>query len=147
MDITKIELKEGQTYAEYLRELKHAHDEHKKAQEEYNKSLECRRAPILKTCKSAASEGHLSCGFSRASVMDDDVKDSLIADGIRVTDVSSRFSSVYNYQLCWEPITIPVPETQAPEVAAEATEAPEATETPEAPEAPEATEATESKSS
>jgi vacuolar-type H+-ATPase subunit H len=146
---TEIELKEGQTYAEYLREkaeqviakAKADADEAKaKAEADTEQAKadaakakadteQARAKKIFEYCAKPASEGRFDCLLTNEfPALQPEVIEILSKQGIQVIPLSSfagMFKSTYDYQLLWAP----VPEPEAPEEQAPAAEpVPEAVE-------------------
>ena len=92
-EVTLIELQEGQTLSDYLREVS------EKGKSEYVKE---RANKIIHECLPAAKKGELSHTLYRLESIQADVVEYFESHGITVKDETSRLSKTYTYVLSWE---------------------------------------------
>lgn len=90
---TSIDLKDGQTLSEYLRDIS------EKGKEEYVKE---RADDIVRECLPYAKKGELKHDFTRPDAIAVEVIEYLESHGVKVNDETSRLGKTYRYVLSWE---------------------------------------------
>ena len=88
-----IDLKDGQTLSEYLRDIS------EKGKEEYVKD---RADDIVRECLPYAKKGELKHDLTRSDAIAVEVIEYLESHGVKVTDETSRLGKTYRYVLSWE---------------------------------------------
>ena len=111
-EVTSIDLQEGQTLSEYLRDIS------EKGKSEYVKE---RADNIIRECLPAAKKGELTHPISRPDAIPADVVEYLEDHGVTVKNESSRLpGTTYRYVLSWtKPEEKPEEEKSAEEESAE----------------------------